>query len=337
MSTTRTPIAEIQPGDADFTIWAECVSPGIRTKKDGSDYFQVTLRDRSGSIGVRIWTPTKLPGGGYAEEVNMKHGAIVSCVPAGVSEWNGTKQLKGFREVTIIEPDDPNYAEVRGAVSTAPTRKELDVYFSLMKKMLSEISHPALRKMCLAFLKEREDDIYTYPGSPHEEGHHGYDGGYLIHVTNVMRLARFHAQKILEGKFVSPDVVVAGAFFHDVGKFGTYAKRGLSRTREGAMVGHIILGAPVLIGLCEKFGVDRETATMVLHILTSHHGKKEFGSPEVPQTIEAEIVCWADMADSKAEAVRMKLQGGLTPAEWRGNAQYGRHTAYVQPEFDTED
>ncbi len=333
----RTPIAEIKDGDTNFTILAECIGPVIRTKQDGSAYFSVTLRDRSGSIGVRIWTPRKLPDGGYVEEAEMKHGTIMSCVPKGVSGWNGTLQIKEFNEITIIDSDDSDYAEAKDAVSTAPTMKELDVYFALMKKMLSAISHPALRKMCLTFLKERTEDIRSYPASPHEDGHHGYEGGYLIHVTNVMRLARYHAQKILENKFVSSDVVVAGAFFHDIGKFDTYVKNGLKRTREGTMVGHIILGAPVLIGLCERFGVDKDTAMMLLHILTSHHGKKEFGSPEVPQTIEAEIVCWADMADSKAESVRMKLQAGLTPAHWKGSAQYGKHTAYVQPVFDGED
>lgn len=334
MTATRTPMVEIKPGDTGVAILAECIGPAIRTKKDGSDYFQVTLRDRTGSVGVRIWTPTKLPGGGYAEEANMKHGTIVSCVLEEVTDWNGTNQVKDLAEITIVEPGDPDYADAKEAVSTAPTRKELDRYFALMKKMLSEISHPALRKMCIAFLKEREDDIRTYPGSPHEDGHHGYDGGYLIHVTNVMRLSRFHAQKVLEGKFVSTDVVVAGAFFHDIGKFDTYVKHGLKRTREGIMIGHIVLGAPVLIELCKRFEVDKETATMVLHILISHHGKKEFGSPEVPQTIEAEIVCRADMADSKAEAVRMKLEGGLTPSDWKGSAQYGKHTAYVQPESE---
>jgi len=332
----RTPIAELQAGNTDITIWAECISPTIRIKKDNSAYFAVTLRDTSGSIDVRVWTPTKLPDGSYAEEVNMKHGTLVSCVPAELTDWHGTLQMKGIAGLDIVEPGDSNYAEVKEAVSTAPTEKELDRYFGLMKAMLSKISHPALRKMCLAFLEERTDDIRTYPGAPMADGHHGYEGGYLIHVTNVMRLARYHAQKVLEGEFVSSDVVVAGAFFHDVGKFDTYEKQGLARTRKGILAGHIILGAPVLIGLCEKFEIDEDTAAILLHILTSHHGKKEYGSPEVPQTIEAEIVCWADMADSKAEAVKMKLKSGLTPSEWRGSAQYGRHTAYVQPKFEEE-
>jgi len=333
---TRTPIAEIQGGNTDITIWAECLSPVMRAKKDGKVFFSVTLRDTSGSIDVRVWEPTELSDGTYAEEIGMKHGTMVSCVPKELKDWNGTLQVVGIAEITVVEPGDSNYTEVKEAVSTAPTEKELDRYFGLMKKMLSDISHPALRKMCLAFLEERTEDIRTYPGAPYVEGHHGYVGGYLIHVTNVMRLSRYHAQKVLEGKFVSTDVVVAGAFFHDVGKFDTYVKRGLARTRKGTMVGHILLGAPVLIGLCERFEVDEETATMVLHILTSHHGRREYGSPETPQTIEAEIVCWADMADSKAEAVRMKLASGLTSAEWRGTASYGKHTAYVQPELEEE-
>lgn len=338
MVTTRTPIAEIRPGAAGITILAECISPEIRKTSKGADYFQMTLRDRSGSIGVRIWTPRKLPdGSGYVEDSELKHGDIASFEIQEVKDWNGYTQVTKFDEFTVMNPDESGYAEAKEKVSTAPTRKELDVYFALMKKMLSDISHPALRKMCLAFLKERTEDIRSYPGAPHEDGHHGYDGGYLIHVTSVMRLARFHAQKVLNGKFVSTDVVVAGAFFHDIGKFDTYASRRLKRTRDGILLGHIVLGIPVLSALCEKFEVDKETASMLLHILISHHGKREFGSPEKPMTIEAEIVCWADMADSKVEGVRMKLAGGLTPSDWKGNAQYGKHTAYVQPEFDGEE
>ena len=259
------------------------------------------------------------------------------CDIKEVTEWSGFKQVTKLAEFTVIDPDEPEYAKSKESVSTAPTKKELDVYFARMKAMLSEISHPALRKMCLMFLKEREDDIRTYPGAPHEDGHHAYDGGYLIHVSNVMRLARFHAQKIIGKEYVSSDVVVAGAFFHDIGKFDTYVKRGLSRTRDGILLGHIVLGIPVLSGLCEKFSVDKDTAAMVLHILISHHGIREFGSPEKPMTLEAEIVCRADMADSKAEGVRMKLQGGLASGDWKGTAQYGRHTAYAQPELESED
>lgn len=329
MAKNRTLVKDVQVGkDLDDSIVVEVMNPEMRKTGQGKDFFQMTGRDSSGTVVFKVWQPHKLPDGGYAEKEELKSGTIIRCEVREVIEWNSQIQIKSF-DYRVIPLDDPQYEKYQDMVRFGPSTKELDGAIERVRRMVSEISDPKLNKMCLGFLDSNKARIKSCPASPHEAGHHGYAGGYLKHVEGVMRLARVHA-KMIEG-YASLDVVVAGAFFHDIGKLTAYAERGLARTRSGRLLGHIALGLPVVNSLCDEHGVDEETAMMILHIVTSHHGKKEYGSPEEPHTIEAEIVCWADMADSRVEAVRMKLQNGLPAGDFVGTAKYGVHTAYLPP------
>jgi len=327
---SRTPVKELSPGDDVRTIVVEVLDPSIRKTSAGKDYFQFTGRDDSGSVDFKKWTPTKLPDGGYKEEQELRSGSIVQVKVTEVTEYRGSPQVKGFT-YKVVPEDDQRYEKYAAMTKFGPSDKELDGIMGQMREMLSSISHPQLRKMCLAYLDENAARIRQCPAAPHKDGHHGYDGGFAKHVSGVMRLAKTHAEMV-GSKFVSMSVVLAGAFLHDVGKFGAYTERGLDRTTAGRLLGHIAIGLPIVDRLCEEHGVDAETATMVKHIVVSHHGRKKYGSPEEPQTIEAEIVAWADMADSRVEGVRMKLQNGLSPGDFVGNPKYGQHTAYVPPE-----
>jgi len=330
----RTLVKDLAPDCDVSSIVVEVLNPDVRKTSRGKDFFEFDGRDDSGKIGFKVWEPTKSPAG-YQEADDLKAGCIAQIKVTEVTLFRGAPQVKGFT-YQIITEDDPRYKKYVDLVRFGPSPEEVGGLVESTRKMLAQIRHPQLKKMCLAYLDGNEERFRHCPAAPFQEGHHGYEGGFAKHVCAVMDLAHHHAKRIGK-KYVSEDVVLAGAFLHDIGKFTAYVEKGLNRTTVGRLLGHIAIALPIVDRLCEEYGVDAETAAMVKHIVVSHHGTREYGSPEKPQTIEAEIVAWADMADSRAEAVRMKLQSGLLPGEFVGNAKYGQYTAYVPPELVEEE
>ncbi len=137
------------------------------------------------------------------------------------------------------------------------------------------------------------------PGSP--ASHHAKVGGLLLHTYEVASIARATARTTR----ANADLVFAGAMLHDIGKVDAYevAATGFSATPCGLLLGHVVLGALMLDRALAKLGSSAcsEGQTLELqHMILSHHGSLEFGSPVQPMTLEAEIVHWADEASAKA-------------------------------------
>jgi 3'-5' exoribonuclease len=137
------------------------------------------------------------------------------------------------------------------------------------------------------------------PGSPN--GHHAKLGGLLLHTFEVASIARATARTTR----ANPDLVFAGALLHDIGKVEAYevSATGFSMTPCGLLLGHVVLGALMLERALARLGapICTEGQTLELqHMILSHHGSLEFGSPVQPMTVEAEIVHWSDEASAKA-------------------------------------
>lgn len=137
------------------------------------------------------------------------------------------------------------------------------------------------------------------PGSP--SGHHAKVGGLLLHTYEVASIARATARATRANQ----DLVLAGALLHDIGKVEAYevAATGFSITPCGLLLGHVVLGALMLERTLAKLGdpICNDGQTLELqHMILSHHGSLEFGSPVQPMTVEAEIVHWADESSAKA-------------------------------------
>ena len=161
------------------------------------------------------------------------------------------------------------------------------------------------------------------PGSP--SSHHAKLGGLLLHTFEVASIARATARTTRANQ----DLVFAGALLHDIGKVEAYevAATGFSTTPCGLLLGHVVLGALMLERALAKLGAPICTEGQVLelqHMILSHHGSLEFGSPVQPMTVEAEIVHWSDEASAKASDMSDSIDD-LT------NFASGRETSDVRP------
>ena len=151
--------------------------------------------------------------------------------------------------------------------------------------------------------------------------HHNYVGGNLEHTIGVLRLCK-SISEMYTG--INKDLVITGAILHDVGKLKEYiSKASIEKTDEGNFIGHIVIGdrwVKEKINVLRKKGqnFDKELENKICHILLSHHGKYEYGSPRMPKTIEAMVVHAADMMDSQVKNFIQNIEEGrkTTEDEW---------------------
>ena len=176
-------------------------------------------------------------------------------------------------------------------------------------KMVAEVESRRLRRVLELFFGDEEFRLAfeRTPGST--GGHHAKIGGLLLHVWEVARIAKQTAVTMR----ADVDLVVTGALLHDVGKVESYTvgPGGFTFTPCGLLVGHVVLGVMMLERRLQKLGepVCSEGQLLELqHMILSHHGQLEYGSPVTPMTAEAEIVHWADEASAKANDMMESLE-----------------------------
>ena len=220
-------------------------------------------------------------------------------VNAQVTEWQGVKQLNVKRLAT-------NTTRVLAEFAPASGRDIAEVYRNAYA-LMSDVKDDTLRELALAILEELRPSWITVPGA--KSVHHNYIGGTLVHSYDVAVKAKAMAETT-EGANV--DVAVVGGMLHDLGKLFTYTIKGIDidTTANGKLYDHIFMGAEFLGNFAESH-VDTDNpyiygkVRLIRHIILSHHGKLEYGSPVTPQCIEAYIVNFADMLDATNEQLRV--------------------------------
>lgn len=263
-------------------------SATARETRAKKPYLAVEFFDGKDIINGNYWDWTS----GNIPAVN----AIVD-VRAQVTEWQGTKQLNIKSMVLNTTKVLADFIPSSG-IDISSTYKDA---FSLM----SEVKDDTLREIALAVLQELQELWITVPGA--KQVHHAYVGGTLVHSYSVAKIAGAIANAV----GANWDLAVVGGMLHDIGKLFTYKVNGVSidMTSNGMLYEHIFMGAE-FIGNFAETHVDVEDpyvyakVRLLRHIILSHHGGLEYGSPVTPQCIEAYIVHHADNLDATIEQIR---------------------------------
>jgi 3'-5' exoribonuclease len=265
-----------------------------RTTKTGNPFVVLTLGNSSGAIDTApIWSE-RLDWCAGAEP-----GTVVQAI-GDVTMWAEGKAQKRQLALTaplrVLPRDQFDPAEFLPRIEV-PTEKVWDQIDTLRAGMTSV----ALRRAVDLFFA---DDAFRVafertPGAV--AGHHAQLGGLLLHVWEVATIARTMARTV---RRANADLAVAGALLHDIGKVEAYAvaPEGFSHTATGTLLGHVTLGALMFDRRHAEAGafLTPPQRDELLHMILSHHGALEFGSPVQPMTVEAEILHWADEASAKA-------------------------------------
>jgi len=265
----------------------------LRANRNGDLYLTCRLEDKTGTIDAFLWRVT--------DEVyqSFEDGDFVRV--EGVAQlYHGQMQIIARRITKVPAP------EVDPADFFPLSRQEIDRLRSRLREILREIEEPALATLVECFLIDEEfmSDFCEFPAGL--RAHHAYPGGLLQHVVTMLEMG-LQAARCYPA--VNKSLLLTGIFLHDLGKLLELPRQPAAEyTEQGELVGHVILGVQMLeqkVRQAEMLSGEafpRDLLLHLQHIIASHHGEYEFGSPKLPMTLEALIVHCLDFLDSKCSA-----------------------------------
>jgi 3'-5' exoribonuclease len=273
----------------------------------GSAYLDLNLQDTTGVISAKLWD--------YSERTTpaFEVDAVV-LVDGHVESYRGTPQLK-VRRISLCPPEDVNLLDY-----LPRTRRDPQEMYSALLARVGQMGDGPLRVLLLSIL---EDPLVAekYKLAPAAMTyHHAFLGGLLEHVSSLVALADRVADHY---PWLRRDLIVAGLVLHDIGKTEELNfTAGFRYTTRGQLIGHITMGLEMVqakIRQIPDFPVALKSE--IEHIILSHHGKLEFGSPKEPMFAEALVVNFLDEMDSKLEAVRAQYATDHDrPGDWTGRS-----------------
>ena len=271
----------------------------LRANRNGNLFLQVELSDRSGSIAARMWNAKDRDYEGFDD------GDFVRV--------EGTTQLcQGAMQMIANSVRKADAADVNEADFQALTSPQVDAMANRLAEMLRGMSNPHLRNLADCFLLDDRFMAQFTRAPAGIKNHHAYHGGLLEHVVSLMELVALVAPRYEQ---LDDDLLLMGAFLHDAGKIEELGyEKGLTYTDQGQLLGHIVLAISMLdakLREAEKLSgepLPEELVMRLKHMIVSHHGQYEYGSPRLPMTIEAIALHQLDNLDAKIHNFHLLIQ-----------------------------
>ncbi len=298
-------INQIEPGESINDIYV-VKDPILRSTTRGDLYIAMFLSDRSGQLNGRMWQATEtvyksLPKPGYVH-IN------------GRSELYQNNLQIVVNKITPIDPEKVNIDYF-----LARTDKDINKMFAEVKEMVSRIKNSQLKALVEAFLSDDllMEKFKNVPGGV--KLHHDYIGGLLEHTHSMLQVASAILPLYPD---VQADLVLAGVFLHDIGKTEELSyDMAFSYTDSGQLIGHIVKSVLMInqkADLLRSKGIQIEQSVLdaLEHIILSHHGEYEFGSPKLPATAEAFMVYYIDDLDAKMNQVTSAIDDEPGDSNW---------------------
>lgn len=297
-------IATLKEGDwVDETYLA--VTKQVSTAKNGVTYLTIKLADRTGEIDGKLWDNAEEVAGKFDREDFVR-------IKGMVASYQGTMQVK----MKTLEKVDDSQVDISNFIQASS--RNVDEMVDELRAVAAGITNAHLKQLMNAFLNDKRF-METFKRAPAAKTlHHNYIGGLLEHVVELVALCREMA-----GHFpaIDGDLLVTGAFLHDIGKVRELSvRKAIEYTTEGKLIGHISLGYEMLVEKIKSLPhFPEETAMLLKHILLSHHGEYEFGSPKRPKIQEAVVIHYLDDLSAKVNNFQATLKKeNIGEGEWTG-------------------
>ena len=301
-------VGDLKPGDMVDSTFLLVEKESVRPYKRGF-MFRATISDRTGSV------PMVYFGDGDEDGTNQIWSSLkigqLARVKGSRSDFNGRPQVTVNAASGLVEKEDGPYDEddyiTRSGRDDAEMRAEL-------LGIIADVGDPEIRSLLEGFFNDDKfmERFATAPAAV--TMHHNYRGGLLEHVLGMLKIARAVTSVHTE---LDKDYVVAGCILHDIGKIDSYAQEGMAAvyTDDGTLIGHISIGykmvSDMMDGMIPPFPSDKRKK--ILHILLSHHGRLEWGSPVEPRMPEASAVHLVDNTDAKLKGIIQKQHPASQP------------------------
>ncbi len=254
-----------------------------REGKTGGKYLDMNLVDRTGEVNCKLWDGNVPPPAA---------GSVIK-VRGLVQEYNGRKQLRIEKMRAATDADGVDLSLL---VPCAPETS--DAYMTRIRETIDAFRSEDLKKIVREMLRLAGDDLTWFPAA--QRLHHAERTGLLHHTCSMLNTA----EHILAAyPFLKGDLLRAGVILHDLSKITEMKSDSLGNvtdyTREGLLIGHLVMGVARLQEAAKNVGVTGELVVLLQHMIISHHGIPEYGSPKPPMFPEAEVLNWIDTLDAR--------------------------------------
>ena len=286
-------VKELEPDQTITGSFLVC-SKEIRQKKTGDPYLSLLIGDRTGELDAKMWD-------NVAEVMETFERDDFVKIKGLLQIFHNRPQLT-IHKIRLLHDSEVDFTDYFPASARDP-----EEMWRELRQFVAEIGNPHLRKLLEALLDD-DDIARRYRVAPAaKQIHHAYLGGLIEHVLSLCHLSRLAAGHY---RNIDVDLLVTGAVLHDIGKIHELSwQTGFEYTLEGQLLGHIQIGAALAERTMDSLpNFPPKLKTLVLHMILSHHGKLEFGSPKLPMIPEALVLNFLDDLDAKMQAISSEFE-----------------------------
>ena len=298
----KTPFISELNSEQNITTFFLVCEKEIRNTREGKPYLRLELGDRSGTIEARMWDQFENTAKGINREDFVK-------VQARVEIYRNRPQL-AVMQMRVAKPEEIDLADFLPQV-----KGDVAKLWGQLLEFTGSIGNPWLKQLASGILNDPAIAARYKRAPAAKVMHHAYLGGLLEHVVSLCGLAKLAAAHYPE---LDLDLLLTSAILHDVGKLDELCyDRAIGYTVEGQLLGHIVMEVQTVSNAMDAIeGFPPNLKTVVKHLLISHHGEYEFGSPKLPMIREALVFHYLDDLDSKLAAARAALAVESGEPEW---------------------
>lgn len=282
---------EIQDGTkGKFIALISNLTKGVTNK--GATYLSLVLQDKSGNVDAKYWSPTP-------EQVSSIKAGMIVEIEGEILSYNKQLQMK-VNSLKVID---------RSSVDLNDFIKEGDIPRAELKKniraVIQSFENKTLQTLILKVMEHYELDFYNYPAAA--KIHHDFVGGLATHVWGMMKLANSICDCY---PMLDRELLLTGVLLHDIGKCIELSGPVITEyTIEGKLLGHISIMQAIVAEIAKENNLQDEEVLLVRHMILSHHGEYEYGSPVLPMIPEAEILHYIDNIDARMNVLTKAYEG----------------------------
>lgn len=275
-------VENLNPGDSvNHFFLVHKATQGVTAQ--GKDYMTLYLQDKSGEIEAKFWTATK-------KDMELIKPEEIVHVKGDIINYRGHKQMK-VNQVRLATAEDN--LKTQDFVDGAPM-PESEIQEAISHYML-DIENANLQRITRHLLKKYQEQFFSYPAA--SSHHHNFAGGLSYHVLTMLNLAKSICDIY---PLLNRSLLYSAIILHDLGKVKELSGPvATSYTVEGNLLGHISIASDEVAEAARQLNIDGEEVLLLRHMILSHHGKLEYGSPKLPYLKEAEILFFIDNIDAK--------------------------------------
>ena len=285
-------IKEIKEGDLIENIFLT-KDKRLNTAKNGSNYLSVRFVDKTGEIDAKLWDEADTYNKIFKKEDFVK-------IKGKVINYQGVKQIQ-IKQIERIEDSEVNIADYLQTSHKSPEEMIRE-----LKEKIDIIMDIHLTKLLSLFYEDTEFIGLFKTAPAAKSNHHAYIGGLLQHTLEVASLCEDVTKYYPE---INPDLLIAGAILHDIGKvYELRYSKAFAYTDEGGLIGHITIGVEMITEKIRTIeGFPHKLEMLLKHMILSHHGHYEYGSPKRPKILEAIMLYHMDEMNAKVDMFRRSI------------------------------